>query len=214
MDVCHSSARLPLAIPPPTNVNPFALEVLNHLRSSGFRDLASTQLTLDLPLTDEWVNDLLAAWIAYAPGAVRELRVRTLGDTRVEMVIRLTRLSFVPLTVHFHIESQPEIPASPVLVLRWQTLGPAVTALMTRALSLARLPVWMVLAGDRVAINLFALLQQNGLDWLNPLISSVSLTAEPGRLLLHAALKIEAGEPPSAQACGHAETAERAEPAQ
>jgi hypothetical protein len=170
-------------------VNPFLDDLLAHLRASGFRDLAGTSLVLDMPLTDIWLNEVIAAWIAQASGPVKAARLSTVGGNRADLQLRLAKLAFVPLTVHLFIERQPEIPSSPVLVIRWETVNAGLTALASRALNFTRdLPQGIAMAGDRIGIDLFALLQGRGVEWLLPLIHRVLLTTEPGRLLLHITL--------------------------
>jgi hypothetical protein len=193
-----AAARVPRPRPclrgPQPTVHPFFQQLLDNLKSGDSRHTGGARIVADIPIADEWINELLAARISGREGAVMEARLRSLPDRRAQLHLRLRKFSFIPLQVHLFIEEQPDLPASPVLVARWETISAAVTSIASRAVSAFNdLPPGVVLGGDRVAVNIFAVLDSQGLGWIIPLLERAQLTTDTGRLLLHLAVRVPEG---------------------
>ena len=102
--------------------NPDLLAILRSLQATQFRDLAGSQVSARVPVSERLINEVVALTLP-TNVPIREARVRPVpGDA---FSVRVTpRSAFLPsLTIKLTIERQPELPGSPVLVLRMETLG-------------------------------------------------------------------------------------------
>ena len=91
--------------------------LLGDVRGGQPRDLAGSHAAADLAVTEDLLNRLLAEKLP-RDGAVKDLSVRLeAGTARVS--VKLTRPAFLPaINMRVTIDRQPELPGSPVLVLR------------------------------------------------------------------------------------------------
>lgn len=163
---------------------PAFVEILHHLQSTGFRDIAGARVAAAIPVSERLINELVAATMP--PNLpVREVSVRPEANNRFS--VRLTpRASMLPqLTLKLDIERQPEFPSSPVLVLRMATMG-GLFGLAGAALPLDKMmPPGVRLDGERILVDLRAMAAQHGFADVLQYVRDLRVTTEPGRLLLH-----------------------------
>ena len=156
--------------------------LLRDVRAGQPADLAGTRIEARVAVTDDLLNRVLQEKLP--PGAaVKEVRV-TIDAHGGRVSVRLAKPSFLPaLNVRVTIERQPEFPAAPVLVLRID-MPPGVAAIAGAALSfLKSLPAGHRLEGDRLHVDIPAVLRERGYAWVLPYVRGVRVTLEPGRLV-------------------------------
>ena len=141
-------------------------------------------MTASVPVAERLVNEIVAATMPRNL-PVREVSVRPEGGNRIS--VRLTpKASLLPqLTIKLDIERQPELPASPVLVLRMATM-PGLLGLAGAAFPIASmLPPGVRLQGERIFVDLRAMAAQQGVADLLDYAREVRVTTEPGRFLVY-----------------------------
>lgn len=166
------------------------VEVLQRLRSNGFREIAGSRLSADIPVSERLLNEIVAATLP-RDLPVREASVKPEAGNR--LTVRVTpRTAFLPpLTLKLEIERQPDVPSSFVLVLKMAPL-PGIFGLAT-ALPLDRiLPPGVRLEGDRILVDLRALLGRLGLADLLPHARALRVTTEAGKVLVHLDIAVPA----------------------
>ena len=169
--------------------NQSLFEILRHLQSTGFRDLSGARISGTVPVSERLIDEIVAS--AVRPGGpVREVRVHpTSGDA---FSVRVApRASLLPsITVRLEIDRQPELPASPVLVLRMATMG-GLFGLASAAFPIAgMLPPGVRLDGDRILVDLRAIAADRGAADLLEYVTGLQLHTEEGRAVLHVDLSI------------------------
>lgn len=158
--------------------------VLETLRASGFGDIAGARVTATVPLTEELLNEIIAACLP-APGAIRTLTVHPRADNRLGVRVKFARPEFAPpLSATLALERQPQLPAHPQFELRVMGL-PGLLAFAAPLVSIqSLLPPGIHLERDRVRVDLAALLLRHGQADLLGYLEDFRLTAEAGRLLI------------------------------
>ena len=163
--------------------NPPLAALLQQLRSTRFHDLEGTRVSAAIPVSGRLINELVAG--AIMPGTpVRAVDVTPLAGEAFSVRIQPRAALLPSLTVRVEIVAQPQMPASPVLVLRMATMG-GLFAFAGGAFSLDRLlPPGIRLDGDRILVNLAALAQQNGAGDLLEHVAAVRVNTQPGKVVL------------------------------
>ena len=169
--------------PEMSNQNPARLlELLRHLQATGFRDLAGTRITADVPVSEHLVNDVLAT--SLPPDApVRSVAIRPEAGDRFSVRI-VPKAALIPaITLKLQIEAQPQLPDSAVLVLRMATLG-GLFGLASGAIA-GLLPPGVGLDGERILVDLRAIAAQRGVAELFDYLGALRIRSEAGRILVH-----------------------------
>jgi hypothetical protein len=157
-------------------------QLLENAKAGNARDLSGTRVALDLSVSDRLINDLLAQKLP-PDGAVKAVEVTCrAGDARV--AVKLSRPAFLPtVNLAMTVERQPELPASPILVLRL-SIPPAIAGLLGAGISLFNvLPRGHRLEGDLLHVDLATVLQDRGFGWVLPYARALKVRFEPGRLV-------------------------------
>jgi hypothetical protein len=159
-------------------------DILNHLKSSGFRDVTGARAGADIPISAGLINALVTASIP--PNVpVREVSIRPEDGDQFSVRITPRASLLPPLTLRLAIERQPEFPSYPVLVMRMKTMG-GLFGFASAALPIANfLPPGVRLEGERILVDLAALAQQNGLGEALQYVRRAAVHSENGRLILH-----------------------------
>jgi hypothetical protein len=115
---------------------------------------------------------------------VRETAVSLEDGDRLSVRV-VPKAMFVPaLTLKLIIEKQPEIPTSPVLVLRLATM-PGLLGLAGAAFPLDQvLPPGIRMQGETILVDLREMARQQGFEQLLPHLREVRVRTERGRLLI------------------------------
>jgi len=158
------------------------LSVLRQQQASGFADIAGTQVTATIPISERLINQVIAANLP-SGGALRHAELHAQPGERLTLRVALARPSFVPpFNVNLEIERQAQLPDSPVIVLKLVGAG----GLMAMAGSVAGLgtglPPGMRLDGDRIHVDLRAMLRPHGADTLLDLLEELYIATGEGVL--------------------------------
>lgn len=159
-------------------------QLMRDVRAGHSPDLAGTRVAGDVAVSDRLVNDIIAQKVR-RDGPVGEITVRA-EPGRMRVTAKIARPSFLPpLSFVLTVEAQPVLPASPVLVLRVGMM-PGVAALLGTGISFMKiLPPGLRLDGDRLFVDIAAVLQDRGYGWLFPYVRSLSVAFEAGRIVNH-----------------------------
>lgn len=171
-------------------MDPRVERVIGQLHSTGFRDLSGARMSATLPLSERLLNDIIAATLP-ANTRVRSASIHPQAGNRFVVRAKLAGPNFLPaLSVTMAIERQPELPASPQLVLRMSGL-PGLLTFAGAAFSVNdMMPPGVKLDGDRVVIDLATLLARYGLrEWLS-YAERLRVTSDEGRVTFDFDLRV------------------------
>lgn len=157
-------------------------QLMRDVRAGQPALLAGTRVVADLSIADRLVNEVIAEKIR-PESAIREVTVRA-EPGRARVTIKVARPSFMPpLSFVLTVETQPELPASPVLVLRVGMM-PGVAALLGTGISFMNvLPPGHRLEGDRLFVDVAAVLDSRGYGWIFPYLRALHISFEAGRIV-------------------------------
>jgi hypothetical protein len=176
-------------------VDPRLLQLLVEQQRAGFPDFSGAHAAVTVPISAPFLNHALSRLLP--PSApVRELELRPESGNRFTLSFRLTKPAFLPrFTISFLIERQPELPSSPVLVLRMERSA----ALMSIAGPVLRfldlLPPGIAAEGDRILVNVQRLLERQGQAALLSYLENLRIETDEGRVVLSVRVRIEERAP-------------------
>ncbi len=135
--------------------------VLRRQLADGFPDIRGAQAAITLPLSERLLNEVLAETIPRS-AAVTDLHVSPEAGDRFVVRFRVGSSPLVPrLKIALAIETQPDLPALPVVVLRLETTGLMLFAGPVLRL-LNALPPGITVKDDRIHVDLRDLAQRRG----------------------------------------------------
>jgi hypothetical protein len=177
--VCHARADPNYT----ARVDPRLSRIFVEQQSLGFSGLSGSELSGTVRLSDALLNTAIA--IALPPdGIVRTVIVRSYENNRLDAKVTLARPSFLPpLTVQLAVDRQPDLPGNPLLALR--LIGGAGSLLKLTSSFVRRaaaLPPGISIEGDRVLVDIRAVLQARGQAAFLEFAKQVSVTTEDGGL--------------------------------
>jgi hypothetical protein len=167
--------------------NPDLLAILRSLQATQFRDLAGSTVSARVPVSERLINEVVALTLP-TNVPIREAQVHPEPGDRFS--VRVTpRSAFLPsLTIKLTIERQPELPGSPVLVLRMTTLS-GLVGLAAAVFPIAQmLPPGVRMERDLIHVDLHAMAAQHGVSDLIQYLRQLRVTTEDGRVIVHAEL--------------------------
>ena len=165
------------------------IEILRQLQSSRFCDLSGTRVSATVPVSERLVNEIVAR--SLPPNVpLREVQVQPLpGDAFSVRIV--PRAAFIPsMTLRLEVVRQPDLPSSPVLVLRLATMG-GLFAFAGAAFNVSSLlPPGVKLDADRVLVDLNQIAaQQHAADLLEH-VTRLRVNTVEGRVVLHADIEV------------------------
>jgi hypothetical protein len=131
-------------------------ELLAHLQSSAFADLAGTRVSAQVPVSRALVNQFVARALQglQPPPPVRQVEIRPYEGDKLDVIVTASLPFVPPIKVAMVIERQPQFPSSPVLVLRWSLLG-GLTQFFAKIIGPhQKLPPGVRLDGDRILVDI------------------------------------------------------------
>ncbi len=156
------------------------LELIAQQQRSGFADVKGTEGQATIRMSDRLLNQIIATEVQRLR-AIREARVRNLAGDRLDLQVVLAKPSFLPaITIGVLIERQPSLPENPVLVLRLSGIGGLTRFAGLAAAFLNVLPPGIRMAGDRVFVDVAALLQQRGMGFVMQHVDDLNVTTDEG----------------------------------
>jgi hypothetical protein len=173
-------------------MDPRLAMLLTRLRATGFSDLRGATADLTLPISDRLLNEAIAeALPSSAP--VRDLQLTSLTGNKIGVRFKVAAASFLPaLKLTLVIERQPELPGSPILVLKLE-MGSGLQALAGSALRfLDKLPAGLRVEDDRIHVDLSMLLAERGLGELLEYAERIQVTTIEGAVVVAVRASIRA----------------------
>ena len=166
------------------------LELLAHLRSTAFRDIAGSRVSARIPISRSLVNKLVAHALTRVTSPVRRVDIRPHDGDRFDVLVTLSWPFVPPLKMVATVEEQPRFPASPVLTLRWSLLG-MVGTIASRVIAWQdRFAPGIRLDGDRLALDLPTLAARGPATALLPYVKALALHTFDDQVVLDVELEI------------------------
>jgi hypothetical protein len=168
-----------------------APQLLAYLKSSAFRDLAGSRVSARVPVSRSLLNRVAEDALRGSTAPVRGVDIRPRAGDEFDVLITLTWPFVPPLKVTFVVERQPELPTSPILVLRWSLLGPMGAIASRLMASFDRLPPGVRLDGNRLLLDLPRLADPELSALLLPVLKSLRIHTLDDRAVVDLELEIQ-----------------------
>ena len=170
-------------------MDPFAQQILDDIRAGRTAALAGTRVSADLAASDALLNAAIAQKIP-PNGPLKSLQVRS-AEGHARVTVRVTRPSFLPpITLTLTVDRQPELPGSPVLVLRIGMM-PGIAMLLGAGLGFLNvLPPGLRIDGERLFVDLAAVARDRDLAWALPYVRALQVVFRDGRVVVPVALEL------------------------
>jgi hypothetical protein len=155
---------------------PSILHPLHALFGDQLQELAGSVVSGELPVTTHVVNRLIAQKLATAKAPLISAEIETRPNETFTVYLR-PRGPIPLLKVDVSIERQPQLPHDPRLAMRWtlRGLGPLAMFAGPVIAYFKTLPVGITMNGDRIWVDLHALLRSQGLDDAVPLLTGIRI---------------------------------------
>lgn len=167
---------------------------LREMLGVDLQELAGAAISGEIPLRNDLVNRLIAQRLAASPSAVSAVRVDAQDDDHigVEMSIRAGTMMLPAVRIAARIDRQPDLPQSPVLGLRWSlpAMGPLGLFAAPVLNWLKALPPGIHADGDRIDVDIAAVLRSQGLGELLPYIAALQVHARRGAFVIRFELRV------------------------
>ena len=165
--------------------------LLDQQRRAGFPDLAGAHVAATIPITDRLLNELVARLLP-RDGAVRGVVLHAKPGNEIAADIRVAKGGMtLPISLTLEIDSQPVLPRRPVLGLRLKNAP----RLLTLGGSMLRifdvLPPGIAMDGDRIHIDLEALLAPQGAADVLRYLTELRVTTSVGAVVLSVRAGVE-----------------------
>jgi hypothetical protein len=159
--------------------------LLREQQSDGFLDLAGTDASITLPISDRLISRVVAQRLpAHVP--VREFDLFAHEGGVIAIRVRLAKPTFLPpIQLRLAIDQQPELPHSPILGLAIVSQG--VAALAAGALKFADvLPPSVRFDGRRFIVDLRAMLERQNAAGVLEFLTHLRITTAAEQVVVHA----------------------------
>ena len=164
---------------------PSILEPLRALFGPQLQELAGGVVSGELPVTIAVVNRLIAQKLATAKAPIISAEIETRpGET---FTARLRPKGPIPLlNVDVRIDRQPQLPDDSRLGMRWtlRGLGPLAMFAGPVIAYFKTLPAGITMDGDRIWVDVHALLRSQGLGEAVPLLTGLRVLTREERFLV------------------------------
>ena len=174
--------------------DPAFLHRLRQMLGVDLEDLAGTAISGEIPLRNDLVNRLIAQRLAASPSAVSAVRVDAQDDEHVgvEMSMRVGSMMLPAVRIAARIDRQPDFPHSPILGVRWSLpgLGPLGLFAAPALNWLKVLPPGIHADGDRMEVDIGAVLRSQGLGELLPCIAALQVHTRRGAFVIRVELRV------------------------
>ena len=170
-------------------IEPWWLTLLREQQATNFAGLAGAHASFTIPISDRLLSRIIADRLPRS-SPVSELQLHAEDGNQMVVSVKLGRLAFLPpVRIRLTIERQPDLPASPILVLRMVLEG--VAALAGPALRfLEGLPPGVRLEQDRLHVDLATLLRHYGAEAALSFVTALELTTAAGRVIVSGRLAL------------------------
>jgi hypothetical protein len=174
-------------------LDPFASQLLAHLQSSAFRDVAGSRLSARIPVSRSLLNGLVAHVLEGTTTPVRQVDVQPRDGDQLDAIVTVSWPFVPPLKVQVAVDRQPQFPASPVLALRWSLLGGLGTIASRLITALDKLPAGVRLDGNRLELDIPVLVARSPAEPLLPWVRTLEVHTVGDRVVIVVDLEIPEG---------------------
>lgn len=166
-------------------MSPSPLDPLRPVFGARLESLAGAVVSGEVPITAQIVNGLIARTLATSDAPIAGAEVVVLEHDAFTVHVK-PRAPLPSVRVDVVIDRQPELPAQPMIGMRWalRGLGPLGMLAAPFMSSLKRLPAGVRLDGDRIWVNVEELLRQRGLGDIVPLLTRARVTTKDQRFVI------------------------------
>lgn len=166
-------------------MSPSPLASLRKIFGDRLEALAGSVVAGEVPVTSELVNRLIADKLATSGAPVTSAEVVVLENDAFTVHVR-PRAPLPMLRLDMVIDRQPELPAQPMLGLRWTVRGLGPLALLAAPVMayLKKLPAGVRMDGDRVWVDVEEIFRQRGLGDVVPLLTGIRVTTRERRFVI------------------------------
>jgi hypothetical protein len=160
------------------------LKLFADQKRDGFPDLAGSEGQGTIRLSERLLNTIVTEQLR-GSASIRELRLSPRAGNRIGVRVVLAKPSFLPpLSLEVVIDKQPSLPDDPVLGLTLSGMGGMLRFAGPTAAFLNVLPPGVRMAGERVFVDLRAVLAPHGLTSVLDYIREVAVGSEDGRIVV------------------------------
>ena len=166
-------------------MEPWWVALWRKQQSDGFPDLAGTEVSATIPISDQLISRVIAQRVP-PTAPVRELLLVAHPGNEITLRVRLTGPAILPpVQVRLAIDQQPDLPASPVVALRIVSQG--IASLAVNALKfIDMLPPGVRFDGRRLVIDVRTLLESRGAAEALAYLTDLKFTTAEGRIVVQA----------------------------
>jgi hypothetical protein len=160
------------------------LRLLVDQERQGFRDLVGSDGQAAIRVSERLLNAIVAGQVQ-GRRAVREIRVSPHAGNRLGVRVTMAKPSFLPpIALEVRIDKQPSLPDDPVLGLALSGMGGLLRFAGPLAGFFSSLPPGVRLEGERVFVDLRAVLAPHGLTRVLDYVTDVAVGTEEGTLVV------------------------------
>ena len=170
------------------------LKLLADQERQGFPDLAGSEGQGAIRVSERLLNTILAGQLS-GSASIRELRVSPRVGNRFGVRIVLAKSFIPPISLDVLIDKQPSLPGDPVLGFTLSGMGGLLRFAGPVAGFLKALPPGVRMEGDRVLVDIRAVLARQGLTTLLDYIKDIAVGTEEGRLVVAVAAGVRGLSP-------------------
>ena len=150
----------------------------------GFPDFAGSNGQGSIEVSERLLNTILTDLVRGST-AIRELQVSPLAGNRFTVRLSLLKPSFLPpISVDVVVDKQPSLPDDPVLGLTLSGLGGLHRLSGPLAVFTKWLPPGVQMEGNRVLVDVRAVLAPHGLTTILNYVRDVAIGTQEGRLII------------------------------
>ena len=151
--------------------------------ASGLEDVRGAEAAVTVPVTDRLLNEIVAEALPPS-GKIRDVEIRAQAGNRFAVRAKLGAASFLPpLNLTVAIDRQPELPGTPVLVLKLE-LGGLLSVAGPALRFFDALPDGIHIDNSRIYVDLARLLELRGLSGILDHLEQLHVGTAPGTTTL------------------------------
>jgi len=159
----------------------------------GLDELVGASVSGEIPLRNDLVNRLIAQRLAASPSAIAAAHVDAQDHDTVGVELSMRGPKLLPaVRIAARIDRQPDLPHAPVLGLRWSLpgLGPLGLLAAPALTWLKVLPPGIRADGDRIDVDIAAVLRSQGLGELLLYLAHLQVHTRRGAFVVQFELRI------------------------
>jgi hypothetical protein len=165
------------------------LELLQRQLRDGFPDLAGTEISATIPLSDRLINEVVAELLPKG-GKVDQLEVQAGDGDQVAVKIRLSARFLPAISATLTIDEQPVLPERPFVGLKLSQSSRLLAVAASALSSTVALPPGVSMENDRIRVDVRRLLAERHLEGWLEYVTALRVNARAGALVLDVRARI------------------------